>query len=119
MALPSFINVVVVQASINVDTFFTKGSGKLISDNALIYISSDPSDPASGNVVLDQAQLGVKKQGQSFQRGIAWTGGNANIQVLDGGADFVFQATDDQSLKLDILNKIPQLGIFSTNIFWT
>ena len=119
MALPSFIDVVVVQASINVDTFFTKGSGKLTSDNALIYISSDPVDPANGSAVLDQAQLGVRSQGQSFQRGIAWTGGNASIQVLDGGANFVFQATDDQGLKLDILNKVPQLGIFSTNIFWT
>ena len=118
MALPSFIDVVVVQTSIDVDTTFRKGAETIKSDSTLMYVSSDPIDPASGDAVLDQAQIGVKTQGQSFQPTTTWWGGNADIQVLDAGANFVFQATDDQGLQTEILNQAPILPLFSSNIIW-
>ena len=70
MSIPSFIDVVITSAEVIVDSIYSKGAESQKSDNVTIQILSDPVNPDSGKVVLSSTQLGVKKQNQSYQKGV-------------------------------------------------
>jgi hypothetical protein len=118
MALPPFIDVVVVTTKIDVDTTYRNGSESIRACVTEKQVFSDPSDPDQGDVTLSQAQIGVKTQGQTYQQITTWWGDNAHIMVLDDGSNFIFSATDEQGTETEFSTQAPILPLFSSSIRW-
>ena len=97
MSIPSFIDVVITSAEVIVDSIYSKGAESQKSDNVTIQILSDPVNPDSGKVVLSSTQLGVKKQNQSYQKGVFLNGSNAYINVSNNGSNFKYKVGIDKN----------------------
>lgn len=90
MSLPSFIDKVKVENSINVQSFNAKGANKYTPVKVFQNILSNPSNPDSGKAVVAQAQKGVKLQNASRANGSSHLGNITSMNVKDSGANFKF-----------------------------
>lgn len=123
MALPSFIDVVVLTVKQRVESAYVNGAQPLFADHDQRYVSSEAVAPDAGDVVLAQAQKGVQRSVKEICNGVKYIGSNAALIVASDGSLFNFQAaaTGDTQIAPESQGQsvyVPAQPAFSTSVVW-
>ena len=120
MAIPNFIDIVVQNASVEVEGNQIGGSDTFNGIFSTKQVLLDAQDPASNFVVLGQDSRGViTSSGSVVSVGSYTTSANTDIQVLDGGSDFVFVVSLQPGVSGSQTTELPIVPSFNDKYIWS
>jgi hypothetical protein len=123
MALPSFIDVVVVTVKQRVESAYVNGAKPLLADHDQRYVMSEAVAPDAGDVVLGQSQKGVQRAVKGASDGVKYIGSNTALIVASDPSLFNFQAAANASTQISPESQgqdvyVPAQPAFSTSVIW-